>query len=430
MSEEKAHSKFSASGSERWLNCPGSVALSEKAPPQIENKYALEGTRAHECLELVLRHAIATRNGEMPRPLSWNGFDDEMIHHAMESTKYILRRLPKGAVLLCETKVSLEFIASGMFGTVDAAIVDEFGRLWVFDFKYGAGHAVNPENNSQMIYYALGIAHKYNYNFADVCLSIIQPRAEHERGPNREWVIEIDELRSWSEKFLQGVSAAKKSNAPLVDGDWCRWCPAKVICPQLSDQAFVEAQISFDVQAEELPGLPVPNMISPDTLSRTLPAIDKIETWIEAVKAHTLHVLERGVKVPGYKLVAKRSTRKWTDPHQVEAVWGAKAFDEPEIMSPAKFEKKYGKSGEAFVAKNTTSISSGVTVAAEKDSRPEVNRVNDDFTEVIDTEKVTAKTKPPTKTISKRRITNGRENGHQQKKGTNARVSRKLSARI
>jgi hypothetical protein len=52
---KRKHSKFAASSAKRWLNCPGSVRLSEKAPPQFESIYAKEGTDAHECLEFLVR---------------------------------------------------------------------------------------------------------------------------------------------------------------------------------------------------------------------------------------------------------------------------------------------------------------------------------------------------------------------------------------
>ena len=57
----KAHAKLSASSSERWLNCPGSIALIDKAPPPRESKYALEGTTAHECMEKMLLNEMTVQ---------------------------------------------------------------------------------------------------------------------------------------------------------------------------------------------------------------------------------------------------------------------------------------------------------------------------------------------------------------------------------
>ena len=48
------HAKLSPSGSARWLSCPGSVWLSEQAPPQKSTAAADEGTDAHDWAAKVL----------------------------------------------------------------------------------------------------------------------------------------------------------------------------------------------------------------------------------------------------------------------------------------------------------------------------------------------------------------------------------------
>lgn len=44
------HAKLSASGSNRWISCPGSVELEEQFP-DLENEYALYGTETHKLAE-------------------------------------------------------------------------------------------------------------------------------------------------------------------------------------------------------------------------------------------------------------------------------------------------------------------------------------------------------------------------------------------
>lgn len=50
----EVHARLSASGSSRWLNCPGSVRLEEEFP-DTTSPYALEGTLAHSIGELKLK---------------------------------------------------------------------------------------------------------------------------------------------------------------------------------------------------------------------------------------------------------------------------------------------------------------------------------------------------------------------------------------
>jgi hypothetical protein len=51
-----AHAKLSASGSGKWLNCPGSVKAEENYPPQGSSPFAIEGSMEHEHAELCLKN--------------------------------------------------------------------------------------------------------------------------------------------------------------------------------------------------------------------------------------------------------------------------------------------------------------------------------------------------------------------------------------
>lgn len=246
---KKLHAKFSASGSERWLNCPGSIALSKKAPPQPDNVYALEGTDAHTCLETIMMNS--ERPGASAAMLK-KRFPVAMVNYAIETYEHILALMPDNTILLCETRVDLEFVEPDMFGTVDAAIVDLFGILWVIDYKYGAGRLVLPKENTQMIYYALGIAHKYHFNFSKVRLAIAQPRIVHKDGFFRTWDMEVPQLMEWTEKFKTGVKACKEPDAPLKPGRWCFFCPAQSICPAIGEQNFEDAQNDFSDDVDQI----------------------------------------------------------------------------------------------------------------------------------------------------------------------------------
>lgn len=240
--QPKLHAKFSASGSERWLQCPGSIALSEKAPPQVESKYATEGTEAHACLEFIARNS--GKPAKVVRAMLQKKYPPTMVMHGLQTFERIIKLKPPGAELLCETRVGLEFVEKGMFGTVDFGIVELFGILWVIDYKYGAGRLVDPDS-TQLIYYALGIAHRFHFNFDKIRLAIAQPRIVHKDGFFRTHDMEVPELMAWTEKFKAGVEACKDPFAPLNPGRWCFFCPAQSICPAIEDRAYDEAQADF-----------------------------------------------------------------------------------------------------------------------------------------------------------------------------------------
>ncbi len=225
----RAHSKYSASGAERWLNCPGSVALSEGLP-DTSSPWAEEGTKAHEILELTMK---AKPYGKVRFDKS---IDQDMINGAEQATEFIYGRLSryKDAELGIEKRVTLDFIDPEAFGTPDDYIAAEFDTLEVFDYKYGKKY-VDPEKNLQLIYYALGIAHRFEYNFDRVKIWIIQPRLNGYQGPAL-WNTRMVKLMPYIDKFKRGVERTKKFPNKYVEGEWCFFCKAKKKCPIWNEQ--------------------------------------------------------------------------------------------------------------------------------------------------------------------------------------------------
>lgn len=398
-SVQKAHAKLSASGSEIWLNCSGAPALSEQAPEQEGSEYATEGTDAHSCLEFLMKNL----GNKSARKMALKKWSLEMVEHAENAIEYIRRFETPGSELHCETRSDISELMGEeeMFGTLDASLIEEFADLHIFDYKYGAGLEVDVVENTQLIYYALGIAHRYSFNFERIFLHVIQPRIQwldHEgvkhTGKNSFWQMSMDELIIWEKKFRDGVQRTKDKKAPLASGDWCRWCRAKPICPEISNAALKQAQIDFSPEHSSEMALPIPNMMKPEVVSNVLKGLKKLKMWTESVEEHALSIAKAGIKIPGYKLVNKRSTRKWTDSEsaklKAELAFGPIAFDY-DLKSPAQLEKVYGKKippkVEAFINKYSSSESSGVTIAPESDNRPEVSLIEQDFP-AIETEEV------------------------------------------
>lgn len=226
---ERAHSKYSASGAERWFECAGSVELSEGIPDK-PSKWAEEGTRAHELLEKFLKMLIS--GGFIVRPRSTPDYPEEMILYAEKTARFIydLYKRTPGSEILVETKIYLDFINPAMFGTFDGAVIDHFGTLHVFDFKYGAGVTVSPRSNLQMIFYALGLAYLHHWNFKKVRVWIDQPRIRGYDGPVY-WELSTMALKPWADIFRKRVLYVEKNPNEFKEGAWCHWCRAKGVCP-------------------------------------------------------------------------------------------------------------------------------------------------------------------------------------------------------
>ena len=217
----RRHSRFAASSSERIMNCPGSVKLSEGMPDKT-SPAALEGTKCHEVVERIV-------TGRPYRDLNPSF---EMVPHARQAATYVLAahaRAAKGSDLLVESKVSLAFIHPEAFGTLDYAIIEHFGVLNIMDFKYGT-HLVSAIKNLQLIFYALGVAHANHWAFSHVRLTIIQPRASGYDGPSF-WELTIEQLKSFIPRFKAAYERAEKFPNQYKEGYHCFFCKGRVKCP-------------------------------------------------------------------------------------------------------------------------------------------------------------------------------------------------------
>lgn len=339
-----AHSILGASSSHRWLNCPGSIRLSA-GMPKTSSKYADEGTAAHELAEMCLENRTVARKyigsfitvGETAYEVT-----EEMVEAVqlyLDVVRSDLQDAGKGAELEVEKRFHLDWLYDGMFGTNDALVGQPFGLLRVYDFKYGAGVAVDVTDNTQLMYYALGAAHGETYD--EVELIIVQPRAQHPDGPVRRQRMSVAELDRWADQvLLPGAEETEKADAPTNAGEWCRFCPAMAICPAQKEVAIRSAQFAFQDKPQ---APPMAASLAPSELRQILDKASMIEAWLESCREHARLLLEQGADPNelGYKLVAGRASRKWIDEADAEQFLTTLDIDpfEHKLKSPAQAEK-------------------------------------------------------------------------------------------
>lgn len=217
---ERAHSRFAASSAERWMQCPYSVAASERARPIPDGPWAAEGTLAHEKLEAMVKDPN----------WAYKTFNDEMTSYVLKARQE-LSVFQEEAFLhkfMVEEKVYLDFIHEDMYGTLDYGIIEPGAELHILDFKYGKKR-VSPVESLQLIFYALGIAHKYHYDFASVKLTIIQPRCPGKISSS--WETSVKRLKDFEVFFRKGVARVERGGNKPVEGSWCFFCKARLECP-------------------------------------------------------------------------------------------------------------------------------------------------------------------------------------------------------
>jgi len=386
MTDGTVHSKLGASGSERWMNCAGSVALLKHldiAEETDEPEYRSEGTSAHGAAAHCLQTGEETFE-IIDRQFGKHKVTAEMASAVGAYVRNCLGLVEPGDEVLIETGISAPDFHPDFFGTVDFSVVKLLLKmLKIRDFKYGIGIAVDAEWNSQLMYYAYGIVRKLlarapanDLTGWNVEIGIVQPRAFHSAGPIRTWTISVDDLIKWAEETLKPAMLATALDADLNAGSWCRFCPAKLVCP------LQEALFGAAMQAD-------PKRIvrlTDASLGRSYQYIAAVKKYIDALQTEVLRRLEAGAKVDGVKLVNKKANRVWKADaeNELKVTFGADViYTKPTLKSPAEIEE-LGEDAAAKVKGLAYTPQSGLTVALLSDKRPAVSPPKpEEFTDFI-----------------------------------------------
>jgi hypothetical protein len=360
------HSKIvGGSTAKRVINCPGSVALVDKMPPQPSSSYADEGTLLHD----VMAKLVGYGDGADPQEMLGATYKDAVLTQDLLDRKI----LPALAALdeidpsremtyAVESRVGFGDFLPNVFGSTDLlGIIGD--RAVVLDWKFGDGVAVEAKENEQLMFYAAAAARTKATAWAfvdalEVELIIVQPPYI------RRWSTTMERINQFEQTLLSAVKASQHDDAPLKVGDHCRWCAAKPVCPLMTgaaDRALVA----------KLDALPI------DQITHYLDQVPLLEGFIKDLQQLAHGLIEEGQAVPGYKLVNKRATRSWLDADKA-AAWltaaGAEPYEE-KIISPAAAEKLLKGAKIALPADLVTAVSSGSTLVAESDPRPAVVQI-------------------------------------------------------
>ncbi|RLD19659.1 MAG: hypothetical protein DRI71_11465 [Bacteroidetes bacterium] len=399
LSIPTAHSEFSPSGSGRWLNCAGSVKLIRQMNlPNTSNKYAMEGSCAHELAAIGLIDPTVNIADYIGKKLYESvQVDPEMIVPIQEYIDYVLSLRTPTSKLSVENRVSLEHIHPGTFGTTDAVVVDD-NVVHVIDLKYGKGVPVEAEENTQLMLYAVGTLvdmakQGYDLNLVEeVVLHIVQPRCPHPAGPIRVWSTTVGVLQSLSNRARDAINNALSENPVFNPGEHqCKWCEGAPICRKLAQYTLKLAQKEFANIAEPFKESDFKdlNIMDPNEISNLMDHASMIENWVKKLKAHVQSELECGHGGFDYKLVRGRSIRKWY-PDQTDDIHhrlnmlgiGDNELYVTKMKSPAQVEKILGKKPYQEVRDLVFKPEGKVTIAHISDKREALDpnaKASDDF---------------------------------------------------
>ena len=360
------HAKLSASGSERWLNCPGSVQAEENYPPGKSSPFAMEGSMAHELADLCLKNNKDALY-YVGQTVYKKRVEKDMAVHVQEYLDYV-RSFETSTTELCtEERVDFSHVVPGGFGTLDSAVIDYDNKTChIFDLKYGKGVKVDAYLNTQAQLYALGIGNELSFlgEINTFVLHIVQPRIYNFSN----WMTTSEELDKFAKYAKsQAKIALSHANYRHAGEKQCQWCRAKGDCGVLAEWTEMVITKEFD----NLETLKAPDDLTDMEKRIILENKKLIEMFLKGVEASVFSQLEHGEKFEGYKLVEGRSIRRWNDKAEAKLIQrlGSDAYSR-KLIGIGEAEKRLGKED---ISKLTIKPSGKTALAPESDKREAIN---------------------------------------------------------
>ena len=361
MPPEK-HALLSASSASRWLVCTAAPRFEEELP-EINSTYAEEGRLAHAIAELKVLKKFTAMTGRAYTTRLNNLKKDTLYDQEMDKTTDLyIEHLTEQAMLYdssptvaAEVKVDFgEYVPEG-FGTCDCVMIGG-DTLSITDYKHGKGVPVSAVGNPQMRLYALGALKRYAPVFGgtikQIRMTIDQPRLDSYTSD----IITVEELRAWGESIKPIAQKAFSGLGEFVPGEHCRFCRGKAQC---------RARANANTALEDFKDCALPGEPAPDELARALTDAEigdllirgqQLVQWYKDLEEYATKALLDGKPIEGWKLVAGRSNRTFTDQDAAIKAVIAAGYDEAlvydrkpktlseleKLMGKAEFAEKIG----------------------------------------------------------------------------------------
>lgn len=363
------HSPLGASATHRWMHCAASVQLIANffdGAKGNSSEFSVGGHNAHG-----IAAACLSQDQDAWQYVGTTIEEDGYTHVATVDDAAAIqlyldrvRALPNWGTAGrgIEVKFSCPDIHPDFYGESDLALYDtDIVDIW--DYKHGVGVPVDVVRNTQLMMYAVGAMRELMARGQRlpnrVRLNIAQPRAYHPKGPIRSWETTRDDLERWVQEEWLPAAARTASNDPeYAAGDWCQFCPRKLVCPLL--RAIRERTVKRTV--EDIKLMEDYELAGLNRDLRTLAYLRK------DAQSETYSRLMGGRQIAGSKLVKSKADRVWKDGtlEVLEKEYGDEAF-EKKMKSPAVVEKMPG--GTALVRQYAYKPDKGMTVADVEDVR-------------------------------------------------------------
>lgn len=253
-----SHTVASPSALHRLMRCPGSAVLCKSVPEQ-SSKYAEEGTLFHSVMEYILKSKLGEQVTNKWVKMYIETYStialekeavDEMVDCVQGAIEWFNLNFVNANQIIAETRLPM-YYSDRDYGTADVIVLFD-DRLVIVDWKYGKGVDVSPNNNPQLISYAvsalkyLSSQHIDIRKFKEIETIIYQPRI-YTGETVKSYKYAMQELVQQSKIIKEAVDKvyalySKSANSKIVkenlsaSDEACKFCPAKMICKAYAKQ--------------------------------------------------------------------------------------------------------------------------------------------------------------------------------------------------
>tara|TARA_R110000772_G_scaffold5454_4_gene19504 strand:+ start:13101 stop:14165 length:1065 start_codon:yes stop_codon:yes gene_type:complete len=298
---------------------------------------AQRGTDIHQLGEGILIGTEYTMNSSVQRDMGNGMFyaGAPMLEEAEAYAKYVKALMvAPHAELFVESKVSI-IPEHDVSGHVDACVITQ-NVLHVIDLKTGGG-AVDAENNSQMMMYAIGLyeEHEMFYDIDIIKLHIVQNNAMIQN--TNAWECTVDDLMDFKEWIIERARLARQEDSECNPSEKaCQWCSYSSRCQALHDFTVGIVTGDFeDMEAmDEVVSTTDHKDLSMEHVTTMLNYRTMINSLMKSYEERVFDELNAGNDVDGFKLVKGRKNKKWVN--ETEAYDKLKSWLPLDDVAPRK----------------------------------------------------------------------------------------------
>lgn len=324
--------KVKSSNLSRVMECAGSLHFTD-LPKEVDSEVAKEGTAFGEMVAYKLLGGTYSTHATNNFP-----FDNDMEFFSNEILDKVAEDLllDKEKPVTCEQRIDWQ-TNSGIWikGAYDISFVVG-NTLYIDDVKYGWA-LVNPEDNWQLISYAIGEVIRTDKSYDEIVMRIHQPRPHHEEGTTREWRISYAKLLELKEVIENRMALLAEGEDELATSTNCRYCLAAASCPAVSKAYFRSLEEIHNFVQDDISDAELSFQLD---LYKRMQDIFKVRK--ESLEALAVDRLNNNKLIPNYSIKKSYGNRTWTKGIDADYITMMTGVDitKVEMLSPAQAEKK------------------------------------------------------------------------------------------